>query len=344
MDFYFEEVLPIREAVTAYFESVEFGRLLKSCQSTYFVEHYFSCLKEHCIGGKCIRAYLVDLGYRLKTGLERRLQIEAPASYEIFEAGILAHDDIIDQSSTRRRKPSMYVALGGDHVGVSRGICVGDFALLLCNLILGTCSFSEKILLRAFRHQNTMFSYTISGQLLDIDLSARREYTEAEVLEMYRLKTSCYTIAGPLILGAIFGEASDEFIRFLWFLGMDLGIAFQIHDDILGVFGDETIIGKSITCDSVEGKKSVLTTYFDRNCTESERNLFYSYYGNHSLAVSDMEIIQHLLKETGSLEYAQRMARFYEERALKLLENTELTAEKQTLLIDFCKYLAQRQL
>lgn len=344
MDFYSEEVLPIREAVTAYFKSDEFSRLIESCQSTYFIEHYFDCLKEYCIGGKCIRAYLVDLGYRLTTGLEKRLQVEVPASYEVFEAGVLAHDDIIDRSTTRRKKPSMYVALGGGHVGVSRGICIGDFTTLLCNLMLSTCSFPEKIILRAIRHQDTMFSYTISGELLDVDLSTREEYTEADVLEMYRLKTSCYTIAGPLMLGAILGEASDEFLRFLCLWGTDLGIAFQIRDDILGVFGDEKVTGKSVTSDSLEGKKSILTAYFDRNCTESDRDLFYSYYGHEGLTASDMKTIQHLLKETGSLEYAQKMAQSYEERAMKLLETTNLTAEKQTLLTNFCRYLAQRQL
>ena len=124
---------------------------------------YIEALILHSDGGKRIRAYLVSLGYCLYCGdLEKGLDVVAESvSYELFQTGILAHDDIIDNSDYRRFKPSMHKYLGEGHDGVSKSICVGDFGIVSAIDIILNGSFDDSVKLRAIGHQNRVFSSTI---------------------------------------------------------------------------------------------------------------------------------------------------------------------------------------
>ena len=343
MNFYDLEIAPIQNEIMSYIDSRRFNEILEIYQSKYFLDEYLECLKKYCKGGKCIRAYLVGLGYRISSHIENKIDIESAIAYELFEAGILAHDDIIDRSPVRRSIPSMYVALGNDHLGLSRGICVGDIGILMSNAFIENSSFPESIRLKAIKHQNVIFSHTISGELLDIDLSNSKIYSENDVIEMYKLKTSLYTIAGPLMLGAILADSSSQNLNFLHEFGINLGIAFQIKDDIIGIFGDEDKIGKSITSDVEEGKKSILTAYFDRNSTASIKKEFYSIYGNPNIKKSDMDLIRKYLIESNALNYANEQIQNYSNNALSIIESYDISEEKKQLLRGFCSYITQRE-
>lgn len=169
-----------------------------------------------CMGGKRIRGTLVKLGYELgrahlpgvKAHLEGGGILKIGAAYEIFHASILAHDDIMDQSEERRSKISLY-----KKVGIAEAITLGDFGFFLAMKIISNPLFA-----------GIAFD-TALGQLLDLK--------KADSVVTAKFKTAKYTISGPLRLGAVLAEANTKMIKLLEEFGENLGIAFQIKDDIL---------------------------------------------------------------------------------------------------------------
>lgn len=304
---------------------------------------YIDALIRHSDGGKRIRAYLVSLGYGLFKGLNKTGDVLVPSlSYELFQTGILAHDDIIDNSDFRRFKPSMHKDLGEGHDGVSKSICVGDFCIVSAIEILDKCHFSAETKLCAISHQNKVFSATIAGELKDIEFSYKDSVEEAEILEMYRLKTAQYTVSGPLVLGAILAGAKEEDIRLLSEFGDAVGISFQIRDDILGMFGDESKLGKSNLSDMREGKKTVLVSHFDCYADSGMKEKFYSVYGKETADDEEFEIAKQLLLDSGSFEYANNLCKEYTDRANELIDKMEFVQEGKELLIGLLEYMTSR--
>lgn len=176
----------------------------------------FRTFIKSCQGGKRIRAALIKLGFEIAGGKSKEITTIG-AAYEILHTAVLAHDDIIDQDTLRREKPSLYQALGGNHYGVSQAISLADFGFFLSFKIFANTKaasiFSEIMLDTAF------------GQMLDV--------LGDHSLAMMKLKTARYTIAGPFMIGAVLGGADQKLIRALEHFGENLGIAYQIRDDIL---------------------------------------------------------------------------------------------------------------
>lgn len=172
---------------------------------------------ESCGGGKRLRGKLVLLGYKLAAGKQNREVLKIAAAYEIMHAAILAHDDIIDQSLTRRDKPSLYKA-----VGTEQAITLADLGFFLAIKIIAESKFPEKAKNEALKLFSQTMMDTAIGQMLDIQKS--------DPVLVRKLKTAKYTVAGPLQLGAVLaGGKLDLLDQF----GTNLGIAFQIKDDIL---------------------------------------------------------------------------------------------------------------
>ena len=306
---------------------------------------YIDALVRHSIGGKRIRAFLVGIGYALYSGkgLESVYDVLVQSmSYELFQTGILAHDDIIDNSDYRRFKPSMHKDLGQGHDGVSKSICVGDFGIVSAIEILQTGDFADKIKLRAISHQNNVFSATIAGELKDIEFSYMDRATEEEILEMYRLKTAQYTVSGPLVLGAILAGANENDIKLLSDFGDAVGISFQIRDDILGMFGEEAKLGKSNLSDMCEGKKTVLVSHFDRTANEELKNEFYSVYGKENSGEEALYKARQHLKSSGSLEYAQDLCKAYTKKASAIIEQLNISHDGRELLVGLLEYMTSR--
>lgn len=198
-----------------------------------------------CRGGKRIRGTLVKLGYEIVGGgLHLRGEKNAlhlggeitkvGAALEILHSAILIHDDIIDQSPTRRGLPSLYKALGGGHYGISQAIGLGDIGLYLPIQIIADSNFPDEFKNKALSYLSKTIVNTGWGEVLDVDLvNQKGKIPEEDIILLYKLKTAQYTISGPLILGAILAGAEEQLVRALEEFGENAGIAFQIQDDIL---------------------------------------------------------------------------------------------------------------
>lgn len=177
-----------------------------------------------CQGGKGIRGVLVKLGYELANGKPGEI-IKIGAAYEILHSAILAHDDIIDKSVMRRDAPSLYQALGGNHYGISQAISLSDYGFFLSYKIICEANFPGDCKIKALNLFSKVMMNTTWGQMLDLE--------DTDPIIVMKLKTACYTIAGPLQIGAVLGGADGKQIEILGEFGENLGIAFQIRDDIL---------------------------------------------------------------------------------------------------------------
>ncbi len=196
-----------------------------------------------CKGGKRIRGVLVKLGYEvgrfdysLPSTVEVRSRksediLKISAAFEILHTSLLIHDDIIDQSPKRRGIPSLFKALGGNHYGISQAITLGDIGLYLPLKIILETRFEDKYKLKALKHFSQILINTGWGQVMDVSPKSR----DKAFIDLY--KTAKYTISGPMQIGAILAGADDKLIKNLSEFGDNLGIAFQIKDDILDLEG-----------------------------------------------------------------------------------------------------------
>lgn len=299
---------------------------------------------EACSGGKRLRGALVKLGYEL-TNAPATLEILKPAvAVEIFQTAILAHDDIIDKSLLRRGKPTLYKVLGGDHHGISQTICLGDIAFFLTMKLLSESKFPDKnknLALQCFARTTINTGW---GEVLDVELPyLKGEKTAADVLTIFKLKTAEYTITGPVQIGAILGGADELLLKDIEEFGTNLGIAFQIQDDILGVFGDEKTVGKPVTSDIEEGKLTLMILYAREKADEKQKKILDKYYGKENIGKKGLEQIRKVFTATGALEYSQKYAEELVETAKKIIPKITKDKEKAKLLNEMADFLVARK-
>lgn len=224
-------------------------------------------------GGKRVRPLYAWAGFVGAGGLaaaeDPRAVLRAVSSLEFIQACALIHDDIIDSSDTRRGKPTVHRAVEkqhagqnwtGDagHFGRSVAILAGDLALTWAEDMLQDSGISSAALARTREPWRAMRTEVIGGQLLDISLEAAADERIELAEAVNRFKTAAYTIERPLHLGAAIAGAGPELIDAFRGYGRDIGVAFQLRDDLLGVFGDPAVTGKPAGDDLREGKRTVM--------------------------------------------------------------------------------------
>lgn len=225
-------------------------------------------------GGKRIRPMYGWAGFVGGGGLEQGSEnpgavLRAVSALELIQACALVHDDIIDASDTRRGNPTVHRAVEANHrrlgyrgdsavFGEHTAILLGDLALAWSEDMWRGSGVSAEALARAEAAWRGMRTEVIGGQLLDITLEAAGSESVDMAERVNRFKTAAYTIERPLHLGASLAGADPEIIAAFRGYGRDIGLAFQLRDDLLGVFGDTAVTGKPAGDDIREGKRTVL--------------------------------------------------------------------------------------
>ncbi len=222
-------------------------------------------------GGKRFRAAFCYWGFRAfapGTG-DEQAALRAAAALELLHASALVHDDLMDASDTRRGRPATHRGFEAAHLaerlpgdprqyGAAAAILLGDLLLTWSDELLRRCGLGwERVgpALEVFDHCR---SEVIAGQFLDVSVQARGRADVDAAMTVLRYKSAKYSIERPLHVGAALAGASEEQRRALSSYGLPLGEAFQLRDDLLGVFGDPGITGKPAGDDLVEGKRTVL--------------------------------------------------------------------------------------
>lgn len=226
-------------------------------------------LRAFTAGGKRIRPALLLLGFEAAGGRQLHA-VEGPAlALELLHTCALLHDDVIDAAPTRRGRPSVHHAFATRHreqgwhgdadaYGRAIAILVGDLAFVHADELFLSGRVPDQALLAGFRRFTVLREEVMAGQALDLHAATARTTDRELALRIATLKSGRYTVARPLEIGAILAGADDGLLTGLHAFGDPLGRAFQLTDDLLGVFGDTATTGKSTSSDLAEGKRTLL--------------------------------------------------------------------------------------
>lgn len=343
---------------------MDFKTYLNACakKTALQINNYFTILKEdvhatasrldplvkifnyHIFGGKMLRASLVKLGFDLTSFKPNPQIFKISAAIEILHTSLLIHDDIIDQSLLRRNKPSLYQKLGRGHYGLSQAICLGDLGFFLACKIISQTNFKTDQKNKAITYLTQVINNTIVGEMLDIELASSKETRlEKDVLVIHKLKTAYYSIVAPLTLGAMLANAKQSLLAKIESFGENLGIAYQIQDDILGCFGDEIKLGKSTHSDIEEGKNTLLITYALQKANPLQTQILEKFYGQGLISQKNYLQILQVFQETGALKYSQKKAQEYVAIAKKIIPQLTANQNLQLLFNQLTDLILQRK-
>lgn len=344
---------PIREIVETFQQ--EFNRVLNSALERkaeeskdlpWLAQHalagtdHFSLQSFATRGGKRIRPLLFCCGYLCMGGADAHAILHASVAVELLQTGLIIHDDIIDRSVERRAGPTMHLlweryfhearyraryASEPKHFGLSMAVLMGDIASALAYETLVRANFSLEHKLRAVHTFSEVIYRVAFGELLDVDLGMRplETLSEEEIVTVYKLKTAGYTTEGPLHLGAVLGGASAHHLAVLSEYAAPLGIAFQMQDDLLGMFGSRDEIGKDEGSDLLEAKRTPLLLATWRGSSLQERALLENALQDPQRARRDLPRVRALILKTGALRYTQELIARNFERVYASLHNIE---------------------
>jgi geranylgeranyl diphosphate synthase type II len=287
-------------------------------------------------GGKRLRPLITLYISELFNG-KKTVALPAAAALEIFHNFTLAHDDIMDNSSIRRGKKTIN-AKWDDNTG----ILSGDVMLIISYEILNQYEDSKYVL---FSKKLTEISRLVcEGQQADMDFASKNDITENEYFEMIKNKTAVL-IACSFMFGGIAAETNTSNTDLLYKIGLNLGIAFQLEDDLLDCFGDEEKFGKRIGVDILEKKKTLLYL-FTYSKLESEKKLEFEniFNSNEIEELQKINSIKSFYETSGALEYLKNKVRVYFNEAEMLIDKLELDNNTKKKLNLFCKTLLNREI
>jgi geranylgeranyl diphosphate synthase, type I len=305
--------------------------------------------------GKRLRPTFAYWGWRGAAGSVPQLKSVLPAlaSLELLHAFALVQDDVMDGSTTRRGMPTAHEVLAAEHSAAARVGSAGRFgsagAVLLADLLLVwadrmqlLASVPAAALLAARRRYDEMRIATIAGQYLDVLSDTQADAWSIErALRVARLKTAGYTVTGPLLLGAALanGEPQSAVSRAYTIYGAAVGEAFQLRDDLLGVFGDPAVTGKPAGDDFQTGKPTVLLLLARRLATPAQKTALQRL----PREAADLNQLADVVTETGAVEAVEAMVEHRIGTALDALTEAPIDAASRSALTELAISATQRQ-
>lgn len=294
--------------------------------------------------GKRLRPLLLILTYKGYSPLTQKISrklYNASTCMEFLHNFMLIHDDIIDRSDLRRGRPTMHKILAHtvktsdpDKLGIDLGIIAGDIVYALAiDAFLAIDEPSERKE-RALKYFIQTAAFTAMGEFIDTVSGVKdvRDVDEKEVFLNYTLKTARYTFDCPMVTGAILAGAKNTEIKKISRFGILIGQAFQVQDDIIGIFETEANIGKSILSDLAEGKKTLLVTHAFSVLRGKAKQEFIKIFAQKTKTLKDLETVKKIFVKTKSLDYALEAIHTRLNEAQKILNALNMNNEYRGLL------------
>lgn len=315
-------------------------------------------------GGKRLRPAFCYWGWRACGGSDGTPIFTAAAALELLHASALVHDDLMDASDTRRGKPSVHrrfearhAAIGwngsAERFGAGAAILIGDLLLAWTDEMLRRSDLPENSVARALDVLDSMRTEVLAGQFLDLVAQASGASDVDRALRVVVYKSAKYTVERPLHIGAALAGAdlassgpseragapspartagqvpvAEAFTSY----GIGVGTAFQMRDDILGVFGDPTTTGKPVTDDLREGKRTVMLAIARQRADAAQAKTLDACVGDPDLTAQDAERVQTVITDTGALAECEQMIEANVQDALAALDGAPITdAARQAL-------------
>ena len=269
-------------------------------------------------GGKRLRPAFCYWGYRGAGGGDGDGVVTAAAALELFQACAIVHDDVMDGSDTRRGQPAAHRRFAALHraegwsgdpeaFGSGAAILLGDLALSWSDEMLGSAALPADRLAAGERVFADMRSELMGGQYLDLLEQARGGGSVERALRVARYKSAKYTIEKPLHLGAALAGAGQDVLDGYSGYGLPLGEAFQLRDDVLGVFGDPAETGKPAGDDLREGKRTALVAMALEAATDAQAAVVRQHLGDPHLADDGVAALREVITDTGALARSETL-------------------------------------
>ena len=305
-------IASVRERLDRYFDELRI-------RATRFgdAEAIVEALRDASDGGKYVRPKLVLLVHSTLGGDEHSAAIDVAAAFELLHTALVVHDDIIDRDWYRRGKPNIggryraraEVSGASDddaaHHGASAAVIAGDLALAGSLQLVAMLTTDETRRLRLLRIMDDAVIASAIGELADIEHPHRLLLTADDVARTHRAKTAVYTFEAPLQAGAVLAGASERVVTLLGEFGRHLGTAYQILDDIAGVFGDERETGKQAGGDIRSAKQTTVTVIAQTAPTWPEvEHLF----GKSDISLAELTHFRDVLDKGGTFRAAEDQA------------------------------------
>ena len=303
-------------------------------------------------GGKRLRPTFCYWGWRGGGGEDCDEVVNAAAALELFHAFALIHDDIIDGSDRRRGQPSMHRFFAtvhhrhswrGDSLAFGRNTALlcGDLCAAWAEQMFHECGLPPKQIHQGYAAFALMRTEVIAGQYLDL-VSGVGDGSVASALTVIRMKAARYTVTRPLQIGAWLAGAPRPLYAAFTDFGDPLGDAFQLRDDVLGVFGDPTVTGKSTLDDLREGKPTVMMALARAAASRDQAARLATLFGNPDLDAAGAEQLRAIIVETGALDQIEQMIRVRADAAMTALESAPLPSFVRTALTDLATAAVDR--
>lgn len=316
-------------------------------------------LSEYAVRGKLLRGALVIVGSSMGTpgdALTRASEIDRTtfdlaASIELIQSFLLIHDDVMDRDPVRRGGPAIHEqyrlakpeAADAAHYGFSQAISVGDVALLLALNVVASSRLDPAIRLRILELLTREVAMVGIAQMGDVAFGhASEEPSEEQILSVYRYKTGRYTIALPLMLGAISAGVPEPTVTRLSELGESLGVVFQLKDDEIGLFTDQEKSGKRAGSDIIENKRTVLRRLTFEAATPEIRARLSSIFGNPDLSRDDLAFVRTVAKIARE-ESSRRIDSITERCLQQIAELSGIRDAQRQLLTEIAEYNRERR-
>lgn len=331
-----DSYLRIREADALKID-IEYGNLIKELR--IFIAR----------GGKRMRPYLAYLSYVGSGGKQIDDFLDTAISIELLHNYLLIHDDIIDRdfhrygglniAGTYQRQFDNWMSESeSKHLSGSTALLAGDVDAVFCSDIIIGSIFSDSIKLALLSEINRTIFVVGGGEYLDTLAPHNKNVDENYLEKVYKFKSADYSIEMPLHFGALAAGKETHFKKFSY----PIGFAFQLVDDLLGMFGDEKIIGKPVLSDLHEGKKTILMLKTLQLANTEQKKTLLDLLGNEKATLLDLEIVRKIINETGAHQYVQDKAKNNLAAAINALDSIDLEPESIEALEQLAQFIISR--
>ncbi len=311
------------------------------------LEPMLAAVTELLAGGKRLRPAFCYWGYRAVSADSTQLDavMSAAASLEFLQACALIHDDVMDGSDTRRGMPAAHRRFAVEHAqaqwhgsaesfGLGAAILLGDLCLSWADEVLWNCGLPLSALAAAKSVYDVMRTELMAGQYLDLLEQARGGGSVERSMRVVRYKSAKYTIERPLHLGATLAGADPATLKVLSQYGLPLGEAFQLRDDVLGVFGDPEQTGKPAGDDLREGKRTVLLAMAMRDATPDQKLVLDAHLGRPDLDADGVSALRSVIVDTGALANTELLIEEMLTGAVQALADPRIDSSAAAVLTD----------
>ena len=303
--------------------------------------------------GKRLRPIFAYVGFLGAAKNPTPQMIAAFASLELVHVCALIHDDVMDGSDTRRGAPAIHKSFENLHksknltgsaeqFGISAAILLGDLALIWSDQMLHNAGLSDQQLINGLKIYDEMRVELMAGQYLDVYEQALASQSVERALKVARFKSGKYTIERPLHFGAAIAGSHPSLEKLYSDYGIPLGEAFQLRDDLLGVFGDPSETGKPAGDDLREGKRTVLMALAMEKTNASAKKLFSDLLGKADLTNDQIKDLQDEIIKSGAVEQVEEMIAQFTKEALLALTHSGLSPIGKNLLTAMASIATKR--